>query len=279
MSIPGHRGAEKGTLPESQGARMGKRERHERIQAELRAAPSIRVAELAAELDVSTETIRRDLEELEQRGLINRTYGGAVRPLGLEPAVSERHRMMTAEREGIAALAVKVIRQNEVVAIGAGATTVHVARRIAAECRDITVITHAFGVATVVASNPTITILMCPGRYNGREGSVLGPETVDFIQSYNANHAILGASGMTAEGPNEADAAAAAVHRAFMGRAASTMVVADHTKFDVPALARWGRWNEIDRLVTSAQPQGALARALERARVEVLVAAKPITAR
>ncbi len=255
-------------------ARRSKATRHARILAEMRASPTLRVSELAAELAVSTETIRRDLLELGERGLINRTYGGAVRPLGTEPSVAERHRMMVEEREAIAAAAVKVLRPNEVVAIGAGATTTHVARRMAAECRDITVITHSFSVATVLAPNPTISVLMCPGRYDGREGMIVGAETIEFLQSYNANWAILGATGITAEGFSDASAAAASVYKAMMHRAVQTMVVADHGKFDQKALAIWGRWQDVGRLITDTAPPEALARALHRARVEAIIAPK-----
>ena len=123
---------------------------------------------------------------------------------------------------------VKLIRPNEVVAIGSGATTTHVARRMSAECRDVTVITHSFSVATVLAANPTITVLMCPGRYNGREGMICGAETVEFLQSYNANWAILGATGITSEGFCDVEADASAVYKAMMHRAAATIAVADH---------------------------------------------------
>ncbi|MFG1426270.1 DeoR/GlpR family DNA-binding transcription regulator [Roseixanthobacter glucoisosaccharinicivorans] len=263
-----------GAPPVADKAKLSKKDRHARILAEMRTSSTLRVSELAAELDVSTETIRRDLYELGERGLINRTYGGAVRPLGTEPSVAERHRMLVEEREAIAAATVKFLRPNEVVAIGAGATTTHVARRMAAECRDITVITHSFSVATVLAPNPTIAVLMCPGRYDGREGMIVGAETIEFLQSYNANWAILGATGITAEGFSDAEAAAASVYKAMMHRAVQTIAVADHSKFDQQALAIWGRWADVGRLITDVAPSGAIARALQRARVEVTVARK-----
>ncbi|WP_029003087.1 DeoR/GlpR family DNA-binding transcription regulator [Azorhizobium doebereinerae] len=252
--------------------KLSKKQRHERIVAELMATSTLRVSELAAELDVSTETIRRDLYELGEKGLINRTYGGAVRPLGTEPSVTERHGMMVAEREAMAAAVVKLLKPNEVVAIGAGATTTHVARRMAAECRDLTVIAHSFSIATVISQNPTLTVLMCPGRYNAREGMMVGAETIEFLQSYNANWAILGATGITPEGLSDAEAAAASVYKAMMLRAAETIAVADHTKFDQQALAIWGRWHDVRRLVTDKAPGGAIGRAMERARVDITVA-------
>ncbi len=253
-------------------ARLPKKARQDRILAEVRANASLRVGDLAADLAVSTETIRRDLFELQEQGLVNRTYGGAVRPFAAEPAVAERHGQRVAEREAIAVRAAALVRPGEVIAIGAGATTTHVARRMAATCRDLTVITHSFSVATVLAANPTIEILMCPGRYHGREGMMVGPEAITFLADYNVNRAILGASGITAEGLADAEAPAAQVYRAMMNRAEETVVVADHDKFDVAALAIWARPADIRRLVTDRAPTGTLARALERARVEVLVA-------
>jgi DeoR/GlpR family transcriptional regulator of sugar metabolism len=252
--------------------RLGKKERHERIMAEMMATSRLRVGDLAADLQVSTETIRRDLYELQERGLIDRTYGGAVRPFGTEPSLTERHRLMVEEREAMAAAAVKFIKPNEVIAVGAGATTTHIARRMAAECRDLTVIAHSFSVAVALAANPTLRVLMCPGRYNGREGMMAGPETIDFLQSYNINRAILSITGMTAEGLADAEAEAASVYKAMVNRAAETIVIADHAKFDVQALAIWARMHEIQRLITDREPGGALGRALERARVEITLA-------
>lgn len=252
--------------------RLGKTERHERILAEMNATSRLRVGDLATDLQVSTETIRRDLYELEERGLINRTYGGAVKPFGTEPSLTERHRLMVPEREAIAAAAVKFIKPNEVIAIGAGATTTHVARRMAAECRDLTVIAHSFSVAMVLSANPTLRVIMCPGRYNGNEGMMAGAETLEFLQSYNVNRAILSVTGITAQGLADAEADAASVYKAMVNRAAETIIVLDHAKFDVLALVIWARPHEVQRLVTDKEPAGSIGRALERARVEITTA-------
>jgi DeoR/GlpR family transcriptional regulator of sugar metabolism len=252
--------------------RLGKAERRERIVAELRAAPTLRVARLAAELGVSTETVRRDLDAMGRQGLISRTYGGAVRPFATEPAVRERHAMLVEERSRIAREAARRVRRGEVLMIGGGATTVHVARRIATDCRELTVITHSFGVATVLSINPTLTVLMTPGRYDALEGCVFGPETTAFLAGYHANRAILGASGLAADGACDVSALAAAVYRAMLDRAAEAMVVADHGKFGERAMVVYGRWREIGALVTDRQPQGKLLAALRQGGVEIAVA-------
>src|ERR1700748_880001 len=98
--------------------KLSKKDRQARIRAEHRIATPIRISDLASELGVSYETIRRDLEEMGQNGLINRTYGGAVvRPFGSEPAWNERFNAMTEERERIAATAAGLVQQREVLMI------------------------------------------------------------------------------------------------------------------------------------------------------------------
>lgn len=257
--------------PISTPGKLTKASRQERIVSALQAGPTLRVSELAAQLGVSTETIRRDLDELDSKGLINRTYGGAVRPFGPEPSIRERHQMLVAERESIAAATTRFVGHGQVLIIGGGATTTHVARRLAAEKRDLRVFTDSFAVATVLAPNPTIQIFMCPGRYNGQEGCVHGSETIDYVGRIYANHAILGATGLTEDGPSDADMDAAATYRAMAMRATEVTIVADHTKFERAAISVYSRWPGIARLVTDLAPQGLLRHALDRAGVEVVI--------
>jgi DeoR/GlpR family transcriptional regulator of sugar metabolism len=134
------------------------------------------------------------------------------------------------------------------------------------------VITHCFGVATALSTNPTLTVLMTPGRYDALEGCVFGPETTAFLMGYHANRVILGASGLTVDGACDANALAAAVYRAMLDRASEAMIVADHGKFDEQAMVVYGRWREIGTLVTDRRPQGELREALQRNNVEIALA-------
>ncbi len=91
--------------------KLSKSERHSLIRNKLKSYPAIRVSELAADIDVSTETIRRDLAELEEAGLIHRTYGGASRPLETEPGYTERDQLFSRQREGIAKSVASLIKE------------------------------------------------------------------------------------------------------------------------------------------------------------------------
>lgn len=253
-------------------SRLTKSDRQARIVAELRASPALRVNELAALLHVSTETVRRDLAELDERGLINRTYGGAMRPVAFEPALVEREALMVAEREAIAAAAMKLVEPNDILMIGGGATTLHFARRLAAERNHVTVITHAFSIAMVLASNPLHKVLMLPGLYDGREGLIHGPDTIDALQRFRATTAFLGASGLTAEGPSDAGVGPGLVYGAMMRRAAYTAILADRSKFNRPSLAVYGAWSPNTTLISDAAPEAGLASALSLSHAKFLLA-------
>jgi DeoR/GlpR family transcriptional regulator of sugar metabolism len=250
--------------------RLSKRDRQQRILAELRVSATLRISELANELGVSYETIRRDLEEMGENGLINRTYGGAVaRPFGFEPAWNERAHAKTAEREQIASLAIKFVQPGEVLMVDAGATTLHFARRLAAELKDLTVITNSFAVAQAAATNPSMTVIACPGRYDVHEGGVVGPDCIAFLTRFNANRAVIGSSGLTLEGPNEANSNAAAVKRAMYGRAQEHMLLIDHSKFGQPHLEVVCPLTEVHRIVTDKPPAREMALALRKAEIEL----------
>lgn len=253
--------------------KLSKAERQAKILNELSGTASLRVAELARRLSVSTETIRRDLDELTDKGLLNRTYGGATRSLSTEPSVSERHTLFIEEREHIAKATIPLIRDARILLIGSGSTTVHVARRVASDLRDITVLTHSFGVATVLSMNPTIKVLMLPGDYHADEGATVGVHTVSFLNDYYADVAILGASGLSEDGPSDALIEAGAIYSAMSLRAAQTIVTADHSKHNRIFSARYARWRQISHLVTDRAPDGELARALKKYDVEITLGA------
>ena len=251
---------------------MSKRERQKRIVATLQNSPALRASGLSADLGVSSETIRRDLIELDEKGLINRTYGGAARPLGYEPPVKERMTIRVAERDRIARTVADLIAENEVVFIGSGATTNHVARAIAERCRKITVITHDFLVVRSLSANPTIRVFFLPGRVNREEDCTAGAQTLAAIESYQANWAILGGSGIGALGIYEADDENAAIYRTMTTRAAKTVIAVDSGKFHQPVLCIYAQWDMVDVLCVEAMPDEALERVVTAAGVQILLA-------
>lgn len=251
-----------------------KQVRHERIIAQLRANPTVRIAELAREFGVSTETVRRDLDELGKLGAVNRTYGGAARSsMGHEAAVNERLQDHVEERQRIALSASRIVETGDLVMIDGGSTTIHFARQLAAQSRQVTVLTNSLGVAAALGQDPSSKVVLCPGDYQPYEGIVTGPETIAFLERFFVDKAFIGASGLTAAGPSEVHSSAAWVKRRMLGQAKRSYLLLDSSKFDVLRHELVCPLGEIDEIVTDRWPDGALRAELTKAAVDVTVAA------
>ncbi len=248
---------------------MNKIDRHEAIVRDLEREPALRVNELATRYDVSSETIRRDLSELTERGLINRTYGGAVRIISKEPALSEREHLQVAERELIARMAVDLLESNEVLLVGGGITTRYFARALAVKNEPCMVITPSFNVALALGGSSNIKTHMLPGEYNGSEGMVEGSETIEALLRFRGSKAILGASGLTADGPSDASIPAGRIYQMMSERAARTLILADSSKFEKSALIEYAAWGPNITLVSEVEPPELLRAAIETAEAEI----------
>ncbi|UXX81712.1 DeoR/GlpR family DNA-binding transcription regulator [Roseovarius pelagicus] len=241
-----------------------KSRRHDRILGVLETNPTIRVNALAQELDVSTETVRRDLAELDETGRLRRTYGGAVRTTVFEPALAERLKQHIHERERIAQRAVELIADTQNIFIGGGATTLHFARALRAIERRITVITPSIGAAMELSVNPLIEVMLLPGIVEPKEGLVHGAETVRFISRYRAQIAVVGASALDETGISEALLSSAQVYAAIIRNVDEVVVVADSSKFGNRSLQQMVEWGPHIRLVADQMPEPSLAGAITR---------------
>lgn len=253
--------------------RLSKRERQDRIIAELQVSPAIRASEIAARLGVHVETVRRDLKELDNGGLINRTYGGAsVAPLAFEPSLAQRDKILVKERRRIGNLAAQFIEPDDVVMVDAGSTTIHFARQLVAHAMSLTVITNSYSVATVLARAPSIRVILCPGDYDGKQGGVRGPDTIAYLRRFHANTVVIGAGGLSVEGPSEFDPDFAWVKRTMIERAQRRVLVVDHGKFGRTMLDVICPLTELNDIVVDAAPDAALMTAIEAAAAALHVA-------
>ena len=253
-----------------------KAQRHRSILAALATDPTVRISALAAEFGVSAETVRRDVEELTRLGAVRRTYGGAsVVHAGMQPELSSRERMAVAERARIGATAAAMVGEGAVAMLDAGSTTGHLARALAARGGAATVLTNSLRAAQDLAAAPggRLRVIICPGDVSAGEQGVYGPEAAAFLDRFNADIALIGATGLTAEGPCDANTLAVWVKRAMLARASRRVLLADAEKFDRGALERVCPLSGLTDLVTDRPPDGALAQALAEAGVAVTVAA------
>ena len=253
--------------------RVRQRERHAQILALLRRDGIVRVASLARAFAVTTETARRDLDELAESGALQRTYGGgAIRSLTDEPGIGLRGLARTPERTRIAAAAAALVQSGDALMIDAGSTTSLFASALAARNLNLTVVTNCLPVASALAVSDRCRVVVCPGDYAAHEAGVFGAETVAFLGRFHANKAFIGAGGITASGISDAVSAACAVKRAMIEHSERSLLLVDSFKFDVVQFEAVAPLAAIDDVVTEARPPRRLAAALHQTGVEVTIA-------
>lgn len=229
-------------------------ERQQRIAERARAQGRVDVGELAAEFDVTTETIRRDLTALERHGVLRKVHGGAipVERLGFEPGLAVRDTVMTAEKERIAKSALAELPDEGAVLLDAGTTTSRLAEVWPID-RELTVVTNALPIATALAGRPQTTVLIVGGKVRGRTMAAVDDWALRSLADSFVDVAFIGANGVSVErGLTTPDTGEAAVKRAMIAAARRVVVLADHTKVGNDCLARFGSLSDVDVLITDS---------------------------
>ncbi|WP_336216728.1 DeoR/GlpR family DNA-binding transcription regulator [Nonomuraea sp. LPB2021202275-12-8] len=247
-------------------------ERQQEILRRARAAGRVDVVSLAAELDVTTETIRRDLTALERAGVLRRVHGGAipVERLGFEPALATRDEVMTAEKERIAKAALAELPEDGSVIIDAGTTTGRLVGVLPAD-RELTVVVNSPPLATVLASRANLNVIMLGGRVRGRTLATVDDWALQPLAQLHVDVAFMATNGCSVEkGLTTPDPAEAAIKRAMVRAAQRSVLLADHTKFTNTYLAQFAALGEIDVVITDTGLDLALAAELSAAGPEVV---------
>lgn len=247
-------------------------ERQQAIVERARAQGRVEVASLASNLEVSLETVRRDLGLLEKRGMLRRTHGGAVpvERVRFEPEVSERQAERVSEKARIAEAALGLVPQQGSVALDAGTTTAALAELLPAG-RDLTVLTNSLPIASALVSSPSIKVLICGGRVRSRTLATVDEAAARFLEDFSPDVAFVGANGVDAgRGLTTPDESEAATKRAFVRCARRVVVLADHTKVGDEHFVRFARPDEVDLLITDSGLSDETAANLERSGMEVL---------
>jgi DeoR family fructose operon transcriptional repressor len=236
-------------------------ERQQAIVDRARAAGRVDVAALADELDVTTETIRRDLKVLERHGVLRRVHGGAipVERLGFEPALAARDAVLTAEKERIAKAALAELPAEGSILLDAGTTTARLADALPLD-RELVVLTNGLPIAMSLSSRPNLTVLLVGGRVRGRTLAAVDSWALHSLADSYVDVAFIGTNGVSVErGLTTPDTTEAAVKRAMVGAARRTVLLADHTKVGNDHLARFADLDDIDVIVTDSgvEPEDA----------------------
>ena len=209
------------------------------------------VEDLAQRFDVTLQTIRRDLGDLAEAGLLDRVHGGAVARTGMVNLGYEARRRMNAEaKAAIASACAAAIPDNASLILNLGTTTEAVAQALLHHS-NITVVTNNMNVANILLTNPGCEIMVAGGALRRSDGGLVGELTTQFFEQFKVDYAVIGASALDADGDLlDFDLAEVRVSRAILRQAREAFLVTDHSKLGRRAPARICSLSDVSRVFT-----------------------------
>lgn len=223
---------------------------------EIRRQGSSTVEALAERFSVTLQTIRRDLQRLEESSLVQRFHGGVHAPGRTTENLAhlQRQSLMSAEKKRIAEAIANDVPPGSALILNIG-TTVEAVAHALLHHRGLRVFTNNLNVAMILSSNPDCEITVAGGLMRNRDHAVVDAGAADFFAGLRVDIAIVGISGIDAQGVLcDYDAREVRVSQAILAHAREVWLAADQSKFGRPALATVGHLSAVHRLYTDAVP-------------------------
>jgi DeoR/GlpR family transcriptional regulator of sugar metabolism len=212
----------------------------------------VKIEELARLFNVSSETIRRDLMELEKKEILRRIHGGAVyeNTRAKESQYNLRAQKHQKEKHAIAKLAASYIKDGDTIAMNTGSSTLELARVIK-EKQNLTIITNSFDIAWELVQNDTNNVFLLGGRLRKEGLGVSGSFTNDFLLSFRVDMVFLSIGGISVEsGITDFHVEEAVVQRNMIKASNKRYVVSDYSKFKITALNKICDVSDLDGIFT-----------------------------
>lgn len=249
-------------------------ERRNRILETLRAQGSVRVAPLSGLLGVAEITIRRDLEQLEGQGLLERTHGGAIysHRMRLEPLYTEKYLLRQEQKRAIGAAAAALVEDGDTLLINSGSTTLRIFRHLAGR-KNLRVITSNVG-AFLETQGLDLELILVGGIYREQSNSLVGPLATLNLQQVYGSKCFIGVDGISRKhGLTTPILQEAEIARTMIERTNGPLiVVADHSKVGVVADFRTISIEQVNTLVVDDGFDESYRAELEGMDIEIIVA-------
>ena len=239
------------SAPRPQDGMMAEERRTQILQI-VRAEGRARVNELANRFSSSAVTIRNDLNELHQRGLVLRSHGGAVLPDTIlrESPVHERLKTHAEEKRRIGALAATLINDGETIILDSGTTTLEIARQIKNK-QGLQVITNGVNIAAELLDAREVQTFIVGGTLRVDSASIVGRSTEEMFEQFSADKLFLSGAGCDPDfGVSGANLEETMVNRAMLRIAREIILVADASKFSKRSMVRIAPFTEIDTVIS-----------------------------
>jgi len=233
----------------------------------------ILVDNLAEHFDVTPQTIRKDLNELCERGYLQRVHGGAVLSSGVANFGYEARRELASEgKQRIGIKAASLVPDNCSLLINIGTTTEQVAMALQGK-HGILAITNNINVVNILGRNPEIDVIVAGGIVRRADGGVVGEAAVDFIRQFKVDFAVIGTSAIDKDGSLlDYDYREVKVAQAIIENSRHTILVADSMKYERAAPVRIGHISQMESFVTDGAPPEFIARICRENDVQIVIA-------
>lgn len=233
----------------------------------------VSVESLADRFNVTPQTIRKDLNELCDRGVLQRYHGGAVLASGTANFGYEaRRKLATEEKRRIGLRAASLIPDGSSLLINIGTTTEQVAVALRGK-RGLLAITNNVNVVNILQGCEQIEVIVAGGVVRHSDGGVVGEAAVDFIRQFKVDYAVIGTSAIDEDGTLlDFDYREVKVAQAMMSCARKSILVADSMKFERTAPVRIGHLSQLDHFVTETQPPRHLCEICRDNEVQIEIA-------
>lgn len=248
-------------------------ERKKYILDRLNQENKVKAADVAKRFRVSMETVRRDLEELENSGCLRRVYGGAVigTVYDVEKPYDSRQIIRLEEKQAIAKRTLELLENGETVFLDGGTTLLEVAKQIRNSKKALTIITNAVAVAVEVVKNENCTVVLLGGILTKGESITTGFLCDDDLSVFHAHKIIIGAAGISrSHGISDYSMEVTFAKRKMVQKADTVICVSDSSKFGKSVLNSVVSLNDVDILVTDWHAEDAQIQDCVAAGVEVI---------
>ncbi len=231
---------------------------------------NVRVEDLSEQFNVSLVTIRKDLTELESRGLLQRTHGGAVftQKSRFNPSFSEKLHLQEAEKTAIANAALEFVCEGDAIILDAGSTTLALVKAMKGKFDSLFVLTNSVPIALELVGTPWEVVLL-GGQVRHHSLALIGPSTVDLLEHYHVDKVFLGTTGVSLDrGYSTPNPLEAQTKRAMMLAAKERFMLADASKLGHATLSSFAKLEDVNLLITAGNvPEEFLAGLNDQARV------------
>ena len=235
---------------------MNPNPRQVELLEEVRRLKSVSVETLAERFGVALQTVRRDVRVLAEAGLLARFHGGVRVPSSTIENIAYRQRQQLNDgaKGRIARAVAQAVPNGCSLSINIGTTTEAIARELLHH-KGLRVITNNLNVAAILSDNPDCEVIVAGGVVRARDRGIVGEVTVDFISQFKVDIALIGISGIEADGTlRDYDYREVKVSRAIIEHARQVWLAADACKFNRPAMVEVGQLGQVDMLFTDLPP-------------------------